>query len=73
MRNFFFEDDRGDDGDLSSKPLKDWDDKHLPFVGWTYMRFEPKDKPSASSIFQSHPEPEEPEESETSEKKKKEL
>jgi len=63
---FFFDNERiDDDGDLSSKPLKDWDDKHLPFVGWTYMRFEPKDKPNPTSVFQPGNDTEESEESET--------
>jgi len=71
MQNFFFDNERiDDDGDLSSKPLKDWDDKHLPFVGWTYMRFEPKDKPNPTSVFQPSNETEESEESETEKKKK---
>jgi len=53
MRIFFFGDDYTDDfEDPTAKPLKDWDDKHLPFVGWTFTRFEMKDKPSTISIFQ---------------------
>jgi len=54
MRIFFFGDDYTDDfEDPTDKPLKDWDDKHLPFVGWTFTRFEMKDKPSSISIFQA--------------------
>jgi len=59
-----FEDDNADyffgDGytdhmqDPTTKPLKDWDEKHLPFVGWTYKRFEPKEKPSPRSVFQTN-------------------
>jgi len=66
---YFFEEDRDEEGDLSSKPLKDWEEKHLPFVGWTYMRFEPKDKPNPDSIFQSPSSS--PELPEDTEKKKK--
>jgi len=52
--NYFFGDDYSDDfEDPTTKPLKDWDDKHLPFVGWTYKRFEPKDKPTPNSVFRS--------------------
>jgi len=52
--DFFFGDDYTDDfEDPTDKPLKDWDDKHLPFVGWTFTRFEMKDKPSSISIFQA--------------------
>jgi len=52
--DYFFGDDYKDDfEEISSKPLKDWDDKHLPFVGWTFKRFEPKDKPSLTSVFQN--------------------
>jgi len=32
--------------------MKDWDDKDLPFVGWTFKRFEEKGIPSETSIFQ---------------------
>jgi len=52
--DYFFGEDYADDfEDPTAKPLKDWDDKHLPFVGWTYTRFEPKDKPSSTSVFQA--------------------
>jgi len=52
--DFFFGDDYTEDfEDPTAKPLKDWDDKHLPFVGWTFTRFEMKDKPSSISIFQA--------------------
>jgi len=55
--DYFFGEDYNDDfDDPTGKPLKDWDDKHLPFVGWTYKRFEPKDKPSSFSVFQSEKE-----------------
>jgi len=51
--DYFFGDGYTDDfEDPTTKPLKDWDEKHLPFVGWTYKRFEPKEKPSALSVFQ---------------------
>eukprot|EP01123_Difflugia_compressa_P008767 TRINITY_DN2708_c0_g1_i1.p1 TRINITY_DN2708_c0_g1~~TRINITY_DN2708_c0_g1_i1.p1 ORF type:complete len:265 (+),score=48.25 TRINITY_DN2708_c0_g1_i1:74-796(+) len=51
---YFFGDSYVDDiEDPTAKPLKDWDDKHLPFVGWTYTRFEPKEKPSPNSVFQA--------------------
>jgi serine/threonine kinase 38 len=49
--DFFFGDDYPDNIDETAKPLKDWDDKHLAFVGWTYKRFEPKARPSAASVF----------------------
>jgi len=50
--DYFFGDDYTDDfEDPTTKPLKDWDEKHLPFVGWTYKRFEPRDKPSPNSVF----------------------
>jgi len=48
---FFFDEYNDDTDDLASKPLKDWSDKHLPFVGWTFMRFEPKDKVNPTSVF----------------------
>jgi len=50
--DYFFGADYNDNfDDFSSIPLKDWDDKHLPFVGWTFKRFEPKQKPSINSVF----------------------
>jgi len=52
MRIFFFGEDYPEDfDDPTAKPLKDWDDKHLPFVGWTFTRFEMKDKPSTNSVY----------------------
>uniref|UniRef100_A0A6B2L2Q8 non-specific serine/threonine protein kinase n=1 Tax=Arcella intermedia TaxID=1963864 RepID=A0A6B2L2Q8_9EUKA len=52
--DFFFGDDYTEGfEDPTAKPLKDWDPKHLPFVGWTFKRFEPKDRPSVNSVFQS--------------------
>jgi len=52
--NYFFGDDYADDfDDPTGKPLKDLDDKDLPFVGWTFKRFEPKDKLNPSSVFQA--------------------
>lgn len=51
---FFFDEYWDESDDLSSKPLKDWADKHLPFVGWTFMRFEPKDKVNPTSVFQGN-------------------
>jgi len=52
--DYFFGDDYRDEfEDPTTKPLKDWDEKHLPFVGWTYKRFEPKVKPSLNSVFQT--------------------
>jgi len=76
--DYFFGEDYADDfDDPTGKPLKDWDDKHLPFVGWTYKRFEPKDKPSSISVFQSDKEnnsgsstPPDPSTPESDEKKK---
>jgi len=54
MQIIFFGDDYADDfDDPTGKPLKDLDDKDLPFVGWTFKRFEPKDKLNPSSVFQA--------------------
>jgi len=50
--DFFFGDAYDEMEDPMAKPLKDWDDKHLPFVGWTFKRFEPKDVASETSVFQ---------------------
>jgi len=33
---FFGEDYKDDFDEFCSKPLKDWEEKHLPFVGWTF-------------------------------------
>jgi serine/threonine protein kinase len=50
--DYFFGEDYDDTFDeFSSIPLKDWEDKHLPFVGWTFKRFEPKQRPSLNSVF----------------------
>jgi protein-serine/threonine kinase len=50
--DYFFGDDYDDNFDeFSSIPLKDWEDKDLPFVGWTFKRFEPKQRPSMNSVF----------------------
>jgi len=62
ISNIFFGDEQESN---PAKPLRELDEKQLPFVGWTYRRFEKKaNKPRADSLF-----PEE--EKSKSEKKKK--
>jgi len=67
--DYFFGEDYKDD--FEEQALKDLDDKHLPFVGWTFKRFEPKEKPSATSVFQNDGSNTDPPASPTDDKREK--
>jgi len=51
MKNFFF----GNDDDLTSDavPFMNLEEKHLPFVGWTFRRYGNKPKNNVKEIFNS--------------------
>jgi len=51
--HYFFGDGLNQEEPGPSKPMKELDEKQLPFVGWTYRRFEkkPTNKPRVGGLF----------------------